>query len=242
MAAPQPTPWNLHRSFWPALAALVGVIVLFEVTELDLWVQDHFFEFATGKWWVDQRAPVPRAFFYNGPKYLIILLAVTLLTLLLGRTRWRERWGLERKRLGAVMLALALVPIVIGQLKATTNVFCPYEITRYGGDVAYIKAWEPHPAELQPERCGRCYPAGHASGGFALFALAGLVGGSRRVQRWGIGLGLGAGWWMGGYQMLKGAHYLSHTLVTMLFAWIAFLLIQRLFGFYEVTKAESRRA
>jgi membrane-associated PAP2 superfamily phosphatase len=32
---------------------------------------------------------------------------------------------------------------------------------------------------------------------------------------------------MGGYQMLKGAHYLSHTLTTMLVAWIILLLWRR---------------
>lgn len=36
--------------------------------------------------------------------------------------------------------------------------------------------------------------------------------------------GLGLGWWMGGYQMLKGAHYLSHTVTTMLGAWLVVLL------------------
>lgn len=41
-------------------------------------------------------------------------------------------------------------------------------------------------------------------------------------------MGLSWGWAMGAYQMLKGAHYLSHILVTMLLAWIGFLLIQRL--------------
>ncbi len=230
MTAPTSPPWKLRRTLGPALAALAGVIGVFEFTSLDLWVQDHFFDFATGQWWVDRRAALPRVFFYNGPKYLIIAGALTLLILLAGPVRWRSRWALERRRIGAALLTLALVPIVIGQLKAVTNVFCPYEVTRYGGDVAYVKAWERHPPELQPARCGRCYPAGHASGGFALFGLAGLVGGSRRWQRRGIALGLGVGWWMGAYQMLKGAHYLSHTLVTMLMAWIGFLLVQRLLG------------
>jgi len=36
------------------------------------------------------------------------------------------------------------------------------------------------------------------------------------------------GWWMGGYQMLKGAHYLSHTVTTMLAAWIIVLLWHRI--------------
>jgi membrane-associated PAP2 superfamily phosphatase len=35
------------------------------------------------------------------------------------------------------------------------------------------------------------------------------------------------GWIMGLYQMLKGAHYLSHTVTTMLLAWIIICLIHQ---------------
>ena len=49
-----------------------------------------------------------------------------------------------------------------------------------------------------------------------------------RLGRWaGLSLALGLGWWMGGYQMLKGAHYLSHTVVTMLLAWIVLFALRR---------------
>ena len=239
-AAPTPVSYRLQRTLWPAVAALLVLFTLFEVTDLDLWVQDHFFDFATGQWWVDAKAPVPRAFFYDGPKYLIILLGLTILTFALGPSRWRERRGLERRRLWAVFLTIGLVPAAIGQMKATTNVYCPYEIYRYGGFVPYVKVLERHPPEEQPERCGKCFPGGHASGGFALFALAGLFA-TRRTQLLGIALGLVAGWSMGVYQMLKGAHYLSHTLVTMMLAWIGFLLIQRLVRVREpATKPEFR--
>lgn len=220
-------PWRLDRALLPAVGLLVGTILLFEFTNLDLWVQDHLYDFAAGHWLVDARAPVPRALFYNSPKYVLILLALGLLTFALGPARWRTRWQLERRRLWLVILTLGLVPLIIGQLKANTNVFCPAEIHRYGGDVAYIKAFERHPPELQPDRRGRCFPAGHASGGFALIGLAGLFA-TRRMQLTGILLSQTLGWWMGGYQMLKGAHYLSHTLVTMILAWIGFLLFARL--------------
>ena len=119
------------------------------------------------------------------------------------------------------------MPTAIGEAKAYTNVYCPYEITRYGGQVPYLKVLEWQSPDLQFEHCGKCWPAGHASGGFALFALAGLFA-TRRSQWIGLAVGMGMGWWMGGYQMLKGAHYLSHTLDTMMIAWIGFLLIQRL--------------
>ena len=31
----------LDRTLWPALALLTGVIAFFELTGVDLWVQDH---------------------------------------------------------------------------------------------------------------------------------------------------------------------------------------------------------
>ena len=62
-------------------------------------------------------------------------------------------------------------------------------------------------------------------------ALAGLATTHRGRLR-GLAIGLGAGTWMGVYQMLKGAHYLSHTLITALLMWLLFLgcraLLQRL--------------
>jgi membrane-associated PAP2 superfamily phosphatase len=100
--------------------------------------------------------------------------------------------------------------------------FCPYELTRYGGDVPYVKLFERFPDDARPERRGVCFPAGHASGGFALLALSGLAA-TRRGRLLGIAIGLAVGPWMGIYQMLKGAHYLSHTLITLVLMWLLFL-------------------
>ena len=58
----------------------------------------------------------------------------------------------------------------------------------------------------------------------------GLVGLARtsRQQKLGVALALAIGGAMGLYQMAKGAHYLSHTLVTMLVAWWVFLFWRRI--------------
>ena len=69
-----------------------------------------------------------------------------------------------------------------------------------------------HPEAVRPP--GHCFPAGHASGGFALLALGWLS--DRRAWRIaGTGTGLAAGSVMAAYQMAKGAHFLSHSLATL---------------------------
>jgi membrane-associated PAP2 superfamily phosphatase len=214
------------RAIWITLAWLAGSLTLFELTNLDLALQDRFFNFETKQWLVDEKAPVGRLFFYNGPKLVIWLIALVALTLAIGPARWRERFALNRRGLWLGVLVIATVPALAGLVKRCTNVFCPSEVRRYGGDVAYAKLCSPYPAEDRPPRRGGCFPAGHASGGFALLGLL-AVRATRRWRNGVIALGLGVGWWMGGYQMLKGAHYLSHTVTTMLVAWLVVLLWRR---------------
>lgn len=214
------------RAIWVTLGLLAASLALFEFTLLDLRLQDQFFNFETRRWLVDESAPFARLVFYNGPKALVWMIALTALVLASGPARWRDRIRLDRRGLWLGVLVLATVPVVAGIGKNFTNVFCPSEIRRYGGDVAYVKLCEPYPADDRPPRDGGCFPAGHASGGFALMGLL-AVRATRRWRNGVIALGLGLGWWMGGYQMLKGAHYLSHTVTTMLVAWLVVLIWQR---------------
>lgn len=213
----------LDRTLWAALILLGVTLAVFGLTSLDLPVQDWFYNFETGRWLVDKDAPLPRLLFYTGPKVLIIVLAVAMLVLAVGPAKWRARWTLRRRDLFVVILTLASGPAMIGFLKSATNVFCPSEVRRYGGEMPYVEWCEPYPENDQPTRRGRCFPAGHASGGFALLSLAGLAA-TAAGRRRGVLIGLVAGWSMGLYQMLKGAHYLSHTLITMFAMWVIFLL------------------
>ena len=221
-----PGPIAILRPLWVTLGLLAGVLTLFEFTPLDLALQDRFYNFEARRWLVDASAPVGRMVFYDGPKALIWVIGLTVLTLAAGPPRWRERFRLDRRGLWLAVVVIATVPALAGLGKKYTNVFCPSEVRRYGGDVAYAKLCAPFPADDRPARRGGCFPASHASGGFALMGLL-AVRASRRWRNGALALGLGLGWWMGLYQMLKGAHYLSHTLTTMIVAWLVVLLWRR---------------
>jgi membrane-associated PAP2 superfamily phosphatase len=219
---------RVDRQFALTTAFLLVVLALFEFTSLDAAVQDQFFNRRSGQWLVDATAPLPRLVFYTGAKGLIISFAV----LLLGFVCWPARHiatpFIGRRRDALFLLScLAIVPLVIGQLKQHTNVYCPYELQRYGGNKPYIRVFEPR-TEIHQKEPGKGYPAGHASGGFALLSLF-FVGRTRRAQNTGLCIGLFAGWAMGLYQMFKGAHFLSHTIVTMLLAWMMILLLAKCF-------------
>ncbi len=223
--------WGMDRAFWPVLGLLAVVLIGFEFTDLDLAVQDRLFDFQANQWRVDRDDPLLRTLFYTGPKVLLILVGVGVIALVVGPAGWRERCGLSyptgRRHLLVLLATLATGPALVGFGKNVTNVFCPSEIRRYGGDVPYVTLCGAYPEGDRPERKGHCFPAGHASGGFALVALAGLAQ-TRRGRRLGMAAGMVAGGIMGTYQMLKGAHYLSHTVFTCLFIGWIFLLWRRL--------------
>lgn len=45
---------------------------------------------------------------------------------------------------------------------------CPWDLTRYGGDLPFVGLLERRPADM-PDTA--CFPAGHASAGYAWLAL-----------------------------------------------------------------------
>lgn len=220
------------RNLCLTLALLVGVLVLFERTALDLVVQDWFFQGQPHQWMVNAKNSTGRVLFYTGPKVVLAVFGGILLLIWAGSFRINNLRQ-HRARALFLVLSLAVVPSVISVLKSTTNVYWPDQLERYGGDKPYVKVFESYPEGYHQTKRGYGFPAGHASGGFALMALW-FVFETRRGRFLGLSTGLALGWIMGLYQMAKGAHFLSHTLVTMLGAWLMILALYRIvYGWKE---------
>jgi membrane-associated PAP2 superfamily phosphatase len=219
-------PKEMDRTLWPSAILLAAVFGICEATGVDLRLQDQFYNFAAHSWLVDAHDQIPRLLFYTGPKLLIWVLGLCAIG---AAFFYNKLPRLPFARRGIIVLAATLVtaPALVALGKATTNTFTPSQIRRYNGDVPYVKVIAHYPPGDHPVKRGRGFPAGHASGGFALLALAGLAT-TRRGQAIGIAIGLTIGTAMGAYQMFKGAHYLSHTLVTALVCWIVFLTWRRI--------------
>ncbi|MCW9026251.1 MAG: phosphatase PAP2 family protein, partial [Thiovulaceae bacterium] len=129
-----------------------------------------------------------------------------------------------------VLLSAIFIPVIIGGLKAVTNTPCPKNIEHFNGDYPDIKVFDTYPKTFKQDCKIRCWPAGHASGGFALLSLFFLFKRSKNKNR-SLVFALFVGWSMGTYKMLIGDHFFSHTLITMLIAWIIILLINKVILF-----------
>lgn len=202
---------------------LIGVILFFELTQTDILIQDFFFNFETSQWLIDKDEPILRLFLYDGLKKVLIAFAV-LIVLTLIFFRKKELIQKYKKGLLIVLLSSIVVPATVGSLKAVSNTPCPKDIEHFGGNYPDIKVFESYPSDFVQEKKIKCWPAGHASGGFALLSLFFLFR-KRKNQIIALSGALTLAWAMGFYKMLIGDHFLSHTIITMLIAWIEILII-----------------
>ncbi len=215
----------MNRQIVVTAIILVVTIVFFELTGIDIRLQDHLFNFDHQQWLLDRNDRLWKFLFYDGIKRLFI---GCILLLVLALLFFRKRALIRRNLRGLIIVCLSAitVPLVVGLLKDHTNVPCPRNLVHYGGDYPYVTVLTPYPEDFDQEKKIRCYPAGHASGGFSLLSLAFLFG-TRKKQALALAGVMLVGWSTGIYKMLIGDHFLSHTVVTMILAWLIILIIVR---------------
>ena len=120
----------------------------------------------------------------------------------------------ERLQLAiSVLVALG----VVSSLKSLNATSCPWDLAEFGGVARYASHWA---LGVVDGGGGRCFPADHASAGFAFvggyFALRHRQ--PRAARLW-LAASLAAGMILGGAQQVRGAHFMSHTLWTGWLCW-----------------------
>jgi len=216
---------SINKNIIITLIVLILTILIFGLTDIDFILQDNFYEQNTKSWILDRDLQPYKFIFYDGIKKVLILVA---LSFLISLVFFRKNPIIKNYKKGIIVVVLSsiLVPLTVGGLKKATNMPCPKNEINYGGVYPSITVWESYPKTFKTCNKTCCFPAGHASGGFALLSLFFLFK-RRRNKILAVVGALTVGWSMGLYKMLIGDHFLSHTIITMLLAWLIVLLIQK---------------
>ena len=132
----------------------------------------------------------------------------------------RQLLVIQRLQLACgTLLALAL----ISGMKLFSLTSCPLSLQEFGGAAIYVSHWLWGAGDGGG---GRCFPAGHASAGFAY--IGGYVVFRQvlpKVARVWLATALLAGLVLGVAQQLRGAHFMSHTLWTAWLCWLVAVLL-----------------
>ena len=214
---PRPSPawrWPLGQALL-LLASAILLLLLFEHTSLDLEIARRLYDPELGQFpwrhhWLFNHV------LHHGLKQVSYgAVAAALYFCHLG---WKgELSWLPRRNALLAGCGMLLIPLGTTLLKSLTQRHCPWDLLEFGGFAPYLPLLAPAPEGI---KAGECFPAGHASAGF-LWIVWGMAlrPAGPRLARYGLLAGLGLGTLMGVARMIQGAHFLSHTLWSLWFAW-----------------------
>jgi membrane-associated PAP2 superfamily phosphatase len=220
MNIPAPNPHSEARRRTSVIAWTLGsllFLVAWDQTPLDLWMA-HLFGSASGfalqdHWfWSgllhDRIRPYP---------WLVEIALLAAVALPFGKL---AQLPVERRLQLALTTLVSL--LVVSTLKLHSRSSCPWELQEFGGVASYLSHW----AWSGDGGSGQCFPAGHASAGFAFlggyFAFRHIL--PVTARRWLAGA-MAAGLVLGLAQQVRGAHFMSHTLWTGWLCWTCAALI-----------------
>ncbi len=218
---------QLHRqdfrnAFILLFVSAVLLTLLNQYTDVDLWFADLHFDrehhrFPWQHTWFSvtlMHGYVKSVLVWSG--FLIIAGALLDLVLTSCRLPTLPLSPLRRAQLRILALSALLEPRLVKTIKDYNYLQCPWSVDRYTGSEPLLRILDAVPSGMQ---VSDCFPAGHASVGMWLVAIAVLWLPHERRKALYAGLaGLSVGLVLGWVQQMRGAHFITHTLWT---AWIA---------------------
>ncbi len=209
----RPTFWLLH-------GVLPGMLFLplafaFEHWPIDFWVADHFYDSVRanwtggGTWWA-------KGVIHEGGSRLIMIVWLSSFVLCAASLKF-DRLLVWRRPVLFVGLNVLVCTSLIALIKHYSNVDCPEDLLRYGGDRSYVHVFADKP-DSAPR--GACFPGGHSSGAFSLMAFYFLLRerGSRRALPVLAGMLVLGGIYAVG-QWARGEHLPSHDAWSAVICW-----------------------
>lgn len=208
---------------FPLLLLILAVI--FEYSGLDVWWVSHFYDFQNNMW------PYKHHWFFDdiihsgGRWFDRIIMLIWLLTFIL--TYFQFGFKRHRKILLYFLFATATGPLMVGVGKHLTHIYTAWDLQMFNGKQPYIRLLDTVPAGVP---IGHAFPAGHASGGYAFLSIYFVMLYFRSSYRFFwfffaicLGLIFGIG------QQIRGAHFPSHDLFTLVICWYAAMTVYLLF-------------
>lgn len=232
-SADQADYWQWKTLLWWPLAwffCALGLFVVFNIDHgLQHWLYDGSgsFPFQDSDWyelWLHDR---------------IKAASNALVFVVLGAIFWpSKRLGWRSFRLPLIVAVLAMLSCVevMRDLKDVTGIYCPIQLDEFGGSGRLEPALQIGHLTVLNRGEGTCWPAGHSTAGFAWLAMFFALNEIRRPRaaRGMLWAALAYGNFLGLVQLVRGEHFLSHQLYTLMFCWLISL------GFFALLRLGNR--
>lgn len=235
------SPWHEANGdrFFIMVAApffLVLTAIFFEYSGFDLWWVSHFYDNQTHSWpfrehWLFETV------IHKWGRYLDLAAGLAWLVVF-ALSFFSSILKNQRRLMVYFLVAAGAGPLFVGAGKHLTHIYTPWDLALFSGTLPHIRLFDPVPPGLG---VGHAFPAGHASGGYAflsLYFVMGHLGCCRKI--YGLMAGLSLGLIFGAGQQVRGAHFPSHDLFTLVICWYSALVSYRIFFPEQYTRIVNK--
>ena len=215
-------PNKVHFIF-PLLLLSAGIAS--EYSGLDLFLIRPFFDASSGQWPYKSHW-LASGILHTGGKNFVVALAVGIFVVFV-LSFFVEFFKPFRKGAAYLLVASLAGPALVSICKHVTHIYTPWDLAIFGGKHPYVRIFDAVPAGA---KIGKAFPAGHSSGGFAFFSLYFLALAHKPSLRYaGLCFALTLGFAFGITQQIRGAHFLSHDLFSLVVCWYSALITHLIF-------------
>ena len=170
---------------------------------------------AEGGHWALRHAWITAKLIHHGGKNLSIAGGLFVAIVALG-TRRHRKWAYISTPASYLFCAVLLSTLIVSLLKHISHMDCPWDLLMYGGSRPYISLFQSR-AGLP---ASGCFPAGHASAGYAWVAsYFACIMIQPRCRWYAFIASCVLGGTFGISQELRGAHFVSHDLWCFMVCW-----------------------
>ncbi|OZT74788.1 phosphatase PAP2 family protein [Vreelandella boliviensis] len=214
---------NVLKPLVSAWLLFLIAMSVFSILNIDFTLADFLYRLQ-GNTWAWEETFITQDIIHKGGKWLSLAMGLGTLFLLIISiivTRLKD----YRTPLLYLFSATLLSALLVATIKHLVSMECPWDLIRYGGDRGFIGLLDIRPSSMP---ASACFPAGHASAGYTWIALYFFFAATRPHWRSaGLVLGLGLGVTFGFTQQLRGAHFLTHDLWTVMICWTVSFVLSR---------------
>lgn len=213
--------WRNHL-YLPSCVFIL-IAIAFELGGVDIWLADKFYAWEGGTWALKNAWITSTIIHQTGKKFSLLIAVIILAALCI--SYFSQYFRQYRRELVYLLLAAGGGSVLISILKSISHVSCTWDFSRYGGTMEYAGVY----TQILNMSGDNCFPAGHASGGYAWLAFYFLGVYKQSKWRWaGLGFALSVGLVFGISQQLRGAHFITHDLWTLAICWFFSLFVFKL--------------
>ena len=194
---------------------IAAFAVFSEYSGLDVAIARCFYDAQTHTWPLKSAFITGGILHTGGQDFVIGAMAAIFVVLVL--SFFVKRMRRCRKGAAYLLVGTLISPAIIAVIKASTHIYMPSSLEIFGGDKPHIRLFDAAPPGLP---VGHAFPGAHSSSGFALFTLYFLLAFYKPQYRYqGLAFGLGLGALFSITQEMRGEHFLSHDLVSLVICW-----------------------